>query len=555
MNGNGAGRIEQLIGREGSVAKADYKSAYVGTTLHFTLYPSVLMSSHLPEDVATLSDRQRDTILSKTPAYESFWGSANAIAIAKVATRGYEIESDVPLQRKRAQELLNYAVAGINIGWKRFLPYHLQGYLNRSYTVVEIIRESRFPGSRPTGIAHLAPRQCYLTGNPTYPVEYVDAEGEVHRLGWWQVGVFSDMPDPNGDGGGAGICAAQRAYPHIRKLAALEEYVTSKITGDRAQAIYITNAMNENQLREGLNSASDDGERKGRKFSVESKGAKILPSPRNEDAFLLTIPLAELPDGFDVKQEVDRAILAYANALGIDVQDLQPLTGQALGTGAQSQVLDSKGKGKGLNLWADQFMEWLNHFVLSEKVMVTWYSRDLRDEKAEADIQKVRADTHKVLIEAGIETGEQAKNVLIDEGDLPEEYRDNDITQTGELADDEKVELVEGQPPAPVQPVAGGNQPATPQRRTAFTPSQTQGIVTIVGQAQRGDLTRATAMQLLKTAYSLTDEEASSLLSADDPKEEVADIATEQTKAIHTDLDALFDEELARARRVYKAVA
>lgn len=552
---NGTGRIEQLIGREGSVTKADYQSAYVGTTLHFTLYPSVLMTTHLPDNIATYSDRERDTILSKTPAYESFWGSANAIAISKVATRGYEIESDVPLQRKRAQELLNYAVAGINIGWKRFLPYHLQGYLNRSCTVVEIIRESRFPGSRPTGIAHLAPRQCYLTGNPTYPVEYVDAEGAVHRLGWWQVGVFSDMPDPNGDGGGAGICAAQRAYPHIRKLAALEEYVTSKITGDRAQAIYITNAMNENQLREGLNSASDDGERKGRKFSVESKGAKILPSPRNEDAFLLTIPLAELPDGFDVKQEVDRAILAYANALGIDVQDLQPLTGQALGTGAQSQILDSKGKGKGLNLWADQFMEWLNHFVLSEKVMVTWYSRDLRDEKAEADIQKVRADTHKVLIEAGIETGEQAKNVLIDEGDLPEEYRDNDITQTGELADDEKVELVEGQPPAPVQPVAGGNQPATPQRRTAFTPSQTQGIVTIVGQAQRGELTRATALQLLKTAYSLTDEEANSLLAADDPKEEVADIATEQTKAIHTDLDALFDEELARARRVYKAVA
>lgn len=551
MNGNGAGRIEQLIDRKGSVTQGDYTSPYNGArSLSFMVYPSVLMS-HLP-DVGTLANmdyRTRDAILARTPAMESFWGSAVAIAIAKVATRGFEVESDVPLQRKRAQEILNYAVAGISVGWKKFIPHHLSAYLTQSFAAVEIIRESKYPGARVTGIAHLPPRQCQLTGNPEYPLDYIDANGDIHRMAWWQVLIFSDLPDPN-DIGGMGICAAQRAYPHIRKLAAIEEYVTSKITGDRPQAIYITNAMNERQLEEGLNSGQDDAERKGKRFSVQHKGALLLPSPKTDEAFLLTIPLAELPDGFDVQVEFNRGILAYANAEGIDVQDLQPLTGAALGTGAQSRVLDEKGDGKGLNLWADQFMEGMNLFVLSEQTTVSWYSRDLRDEKQKVDIQKVRADTLAVLIDKAIIDAPQGTNLLVDEGDLPEEYRSADLTQTGMLADDEKVELVEGQPPLPVVPVVGQpQQGATPQRRGAFTPSQTAGIVAIVGQVSRGELGRNTGIQLLKTAYSLSEQEALDLLNAENPAEEVQDIAQ---KAMNTDLDALYQEEWDRARGVAK---
>ena len=62
---------------------------------------------------------------------------------------------------------------------------------------------------------------------------------------------------------------------------------------------------------------------------------------------IATIPLADFPDNFNRRDELDIAILGYANNLGLDPQDLQPLTGQALGTGAQSQVLNEKAKGKG----------------------------------------------------------------------------------------------------------------------------------------------------------------------------------------------------------------
>jgi hypothetical protein len=77
-----------------------------------------------------------------------------------------------------------------------------------------------------------------------------------------------------------------------------------------------------------------------------------------------TIPLADFPDNFNRKDELDIAVLSYANNLGLDVQDLQPLTGRALGTGAQSQVLDEKSKGKGLAAFRQQFVHSFNTWVL-----------------------------------------------------------------------------------------------------------------------------------------------------------------------------------------------
>lgn len=93
------------------------------------------------------------------------------------------------------------------------------------------------------------------------------------------------------------------------------------------------------------------------------------------------VTLAELPDRFNRKEETDLAILTYANSIGLDVQDLQPLTGQQLGAGAQSQVLDEKSKGKGLAAWRQGFMHELNEAVLDERTTFAFIENDYRDQE------------------------------------------------------------------------------------------------------------------------------------------------------------------------------
>jgi hypothetical protein len=270
-------------------------------------------------------------------------------------------------------------------------------------------------------------------------VVYWDLQGKWHELRWWQVGVFADMPDVTEANGGAGICAAEGAYPHIRKMAAIERYVTEKISGERPLAINFVSGVSTRQVDEGMESAKTSALAKGHSTYM---GAVIIPVP-HPDVSVVTIPLAELPDGFNRKEEFDIALLAYANNLGLDPQDLQPLTGQQLGAGAQSQVLDQKSKGRGLALLQKMYAQWLNEFVLDNATVFSWYEKDLRDEGLEADNLKKRGEWATLLAEKGIITTGQATNVLVDYGDLPTEFLDADVTQTGDVSDDEKPEMTE----------------------------------------------------------------------------------------------------------------
>lgn len=449
MNGNGSGDIPSLLTYDKSVQKGDFVTPSVGGgVFNFWVYPDILAAEGLPVLLPSgMAARQKT--LQATIKAESMWGSAVAIAIAKGAARGWEVEGNIAIQRKRVHDTLTYATAGVQVGYTHFIRHHLTGYFCAPFVIVELIRETNNYLSRVIGINHLPPSRCELTGDPEIPVTYRDKQGRVHELRWWQVGIFSDMPDVDEDLGGAGVCAAERAYDPIRKLQAMERYVIDKVTGRRPLALYFTSGIGQQQLKDGISTAKNERVRQDMedgKIAAKAMGfmgAVIIPTLTPDAPAIATIPLAELPDGFNRKEEFDIAILSYANALGIDVQDLQPLTGQALGTGAQSQVLAEKEDGKGLSLWYRTFAEWLNSYVTPKSTTFSWYDRDLRDERAKADIAKVRADTGDVLIKAGVVTAPQWTNVLVDFGDLPDEFLVADATQTEDVADDEKPETQE----------------------------------------------------------------------------------------------------------------
>jgi hypothetical protein len=392
----------------------------------------------IPPELPPFWTPARDVVLRSTVYNEAFWAGAIGIAITKMASKAWEVESEISIRARRGQDLLLQA-DGRAVGYTSFLAKHLRDYLTTDNgSFIEIVRATSSAGSRIVGLRHLDSLRVLRTGDPEVPVIYRDRKGRYHQLKSYQVIALSDMPDPSETYYGVGQCAADRAYNAIYKLAAIEWYLREKVSGQHPLAIYIVNGILSNQLTGAVAAAKEDELAKG---VAAYMGAVIVGVPSETQANLVTIPLAELPDRFNRKEEFDIAALTYANAIGLDPQDLQPLTGQSLGSGAQSQVLDDKTRGKGLSMWAQDFTHAMNEYVFDDMTTFHFVEDDYRDKERNAQVSKLMAEVGKLRVDAGITTAAEEKQVLVDKNELPKEFLSDDMTPGETLDDTEKPDV------------------------------------------------------------------------------------------------------------------
>ncbi len=288
--------------------------------------------------------KHRDGILAASRSVENMWAAAVYRAVTKQAALGFRIEDQADSERRinRAHDLL---LTADGAGWVSFVQKIFIDYLTTDNgCFIEIARSSTAAGSRIMGLYHLDSLRCERTNDPERPVIYY-ANRRYHELRDYQVVSMADMPSPRVEAYGAGECAASRAWNTILKLAAIETYFREKVSGQRNLAIHIVNGLSSKQLKDALATSAEDV--KNANFVVY-RGSTVIPMMGDAVPTIATIPLAEVPDGFDADSERRDAYLRYANALGVPVQDIQPLSGQGLGTGAQSIVLDEAAEGQGL---------------------------------------------------------------------------------------------------------------------------------------------------------------------------------------------------------------
>jgi hypothetical protein len=364
------------------------------------------------------------------------WASAVGIAITKGASKSWEIISDSPARRVEYQKMFLSADTR-RVGSSGYLAKHLRDFLttdNGAFT--EIVRATQAYGSKIVGLRHLDSNRCTRTGDPKIPVLYRDRQERIHELKDHQVFALADMPDPGDTFYGVGMCSASRAYQAIYKLASIEKFLTEKVSGLRPLAIHIVNGILDNQLQGAVEAAKSQEVARGVSAYM---GAVIVGVPSGEPPQVVTIPLAEIPQGFNRKEEFDLSILTYADALGLDPQDIQPLSGTALGTGTQSQILHEKGQGKGLVFWVGAFTHAFNEYVMPRRgTQFAFSENDLRDKKAAADVSQALAGVAQTRITAQITTAEQELQLLVDKDELPRSFLPQDQTPEESLSDDEK---------------------------------------------------------------------------------------------------------------------
>lgn len=469
-----------------SVTQDDYAKDPRAGVIHYMLpnYPFGQSSGALPPELPPYWTISRDVVLRSTIYQEDFWGSAIGIATTKMSSLGWEVKSKVPKRATDAQELLNSS------NWVRLTTTGLQDFLTTDNgQFIEVVRATRSYGSKIVGLVHLDSLRCMRTGDPDIPVIYRDRLGREHEMRWHQVVALSDMPDPGATFFGVGKCAASRAYRQIYKMAGMSRYINEKITGRRPLAIHFVNSVSQQTLESAKVIADSDANQRG---VVAYMGAIIVPLiDAEQQVSVATVPLAELPDGWNRKEEFDIALLAYANSIGMDPQDLQPLTGSPLGTGAQSQILEEKSRGKGLSSWR-MSMTWVINELLDEETQFSFTELDLRDEKAKAEVSSAWTNVSNSRIRGGITDANEERQILVDLDQLPKEFENTTVTPGDTLSENEKPEssgdagqntqAPGAQAPGAQAPGAGGNGSAP---KPVTVPSSFQAAVSRSGSTKK----------------------------------------------------------------------
>lgn len=447
-----------------SVTQDDYAKDPRAGVIHMMLpsYPYGQGIGQLPPEPPPYWSLNRDVVLRSTLYQEDFWSEAVGIAITKMAALGWEVKSAVPRRATTAQELLNSS------NWSELVTLGLQDFLTTDNgQFIEIVRATKAYGSKIVGLVHLDSLRCMRTGDPEIPVIYRDRLGREHEMKWHQVISFADMPDPGATFFGVGKSAATRSYRQIYKMAGMARYVNEKITGRRPLAIHFVNSVSLQTLESAAKIAESDANQRG---VMSYMGAIIVPLiDAEQQVSVATVPLAELPDGWNRKEEFDIALLSYANSIGLDVQDLQPLTGQNLGTGTQSVVLDEKGRGKGLAAWRMGIVYYINE-VLDEETQFAFTELDLRDEKQKAEVSSAWTNVSKNRISGGITSADEERQILVDKDLLPKEFEDTTAPPKQEILSETEKPEAAGEPgQAPKAP--GAQEGAQPGGNGAQAPS------------------------------------------------------------------------------------
>lgn len=448
------------------------------------LVPSVTPQAGLLPAWLPLDYRMRERVLDSTVRADAMWSAAIGIAITKAAALAWETKSDSELRSTRAQELLLGAdatsISGIG-GWVSYMGKQVRNFTcTNGGCFTEIIRATGAYGSKIVGLGHLSSLRMRRTGDPEYPFIYLDRWGRQHVMRWWQVFNLVDMPDPDESSLGMGICAAERAYQQIRKLAALEQYLYEKISGSRPLALHIVNGLTKDQLTDMMASASENQASKGLSLYMGAIVASTLKP--DSPPSLVTIPLAELPDGFEAVAERDRADLIYANALGLDPQDLKPMSNQQMGAGAQSEVLNQKAEGRGQAAYRQQLVHMLNQLVFDDKTQFLFTEHDYRDQQAAANVSAARITAVVAATGGPVISAQQGLQVLVDQGEFPKAFIESGAQAGSDLSDTDKPGVNEplggsGPPQPTAQPVMQAQAPTPTQGGAAATASPAQPLV------------------------------------------------------------------------------
>lgn len=390
--------------------------------------------------------------------------------VKRIAATPWEIVGGRNLSR-RYQDMLQQAEFGM--GYKVLLKKMLTDYFTQDGGgVIEIIgrgdKEKPLPG-QVEGLAHLDRWRCAFTGSVEHPVAYFPRKGGVIYLHRTRVKRFIDMPSADEDLFNNGQCALSRVIGTMNSQILMGRYQGEKLGNEPPAGLIVFNNVKPQSVEDVKRMHDADRQREG--SNTYNPIEYIEGNDPENPVKVEFVPFAQLPDHFNEREYTEIHVNKIALALGEDPQEVWPLTGQPLGTGTQSRILDAKGKAKTFGDLLDDLKIFFNLDVLPESLEYIHKHRDGDQDRQIADTAQVWAGVSTALLNNGQVDPEMANRLLANQ--VPA-FADVLLDEAGQVrlpSDDKQPEpeiiVVEGTtdstPPVDGAPVTANSTTDLPQ--------------------------------------------------------------------------------------------
>lgn len=291
--------------------------------------------------------------------------SALAVMIQKVQATAYTIEGP---QRtvNQAQQMIDLTELGK--GWLQFVAKWVIDYCtqdNGAFT--ELIGPGKFlkrggqtvlmpDGTpvvdvqqplegKPLSIAHIDSIACERTGVYEVPVRYYDINGSMHLMHNTRVHFVADMPQPDERLFGYGFCALSRCISTVQYMINLSTMRNESLDNMPPLSIMTLENINKDIFEQQM--AAYESEREAINEHVLRSLLTLVQQDSTKPTDVKLTPVRQLWESFDEQKAFQWLVNSTSMAFGLDSQDLAPLVSSAMGSGAQSTVLNEKAEGKG----------------------------------------------------------------------------------------------------------------------------------------------------------------------------------------------------------------
>lgn len=279
--------------------------------------------------------------------YNTLWQGAVDGLLMRWCATSWVIDGGKILANKY-QRVFRGAVSGEWVGWDSWLSSVARDYLRFDGGAwIEVVGggdpRSELVGGV-TGLNHLDSYQTFPTGDPDYPCVYFSRLGKYNLMHRSRVIHLIDMPDGDVYNPGYGLCALSRAMAVVERQLLQQRYIAMNLNDIPSSGVVIAENVTLQQVEQAYAQMQQrtQNDMPGQPGNVVWIHALNPAFPADLRNFTFSRP----PEKFDWETYVGIDVNMMALAIGVDPQDIWPLSSGSMGSGMQSEVLAKKGKGK-----------------------------------------------------------------------------------------------------------------------------------------------------------------------------------------------------------------
>lgn len=351
-------------------------------------------------------------------------------------SRGWRLRRSTPVEYY--QEVFRQGAFGM--GWGTLISQGVLNYLryDTGWFMEAIFAGESYDAPRGplVGLANLDTLRCYPTGDPRYPAIYYDRYGGLHVMHHSRVIRAVDMLDTDDLRPGYGDCALSRSISVAMQEIWIQRYITARLDDNPAPGVSIVGGITKQEWDKTdqayLSRVSND------QMPVWGKRKFLFASDMDHMPKMENYDFQTAPEKFDYRTYTDINVDRLALALGVDRQELMQLQGGgAIGSGAQSQILAQKARGKTIGFLIQEIERRFNDLLPDEFTFEFKY-RDAQE--ALEDVQKAQMWAAAVATMTQLSPDEQrtllASEIPAVQDAISSTPRGNDVFNTPMVAED-----------------------------------------------------------------------------------------------------------------------